>query len=76
MTRSSHRALLGLAATGMLVAALVLGGCGSKGGLDLPPGAAVPPPPPAGDPGQAYIGPDGRPVAAPAKTSPIDFLID
>jgi predicted small lipoprotein YifL len=71
--RLSPRALSRIAAVGALVAALGLAGCGRKGGLDAPPGAVADPmmaPAPATE-----IGPDGRPLP-PARTSPLDFLID
>jgi predicted small lipoprotein YifL len=68
-----------MAALGALVAALGLAGCGRKGGLDLPPDAAIADPAAVVQPGPApEIGPDGQPVAprrAPRRT-PIDFLID
>ncbi len=54
-----------------------LTGCGRKGGLDPPPVAAADPmmaPAPAPE-----IGPDGRllpPTHGPARSSPLDFLID
>src|SRR5437879_13496019 len=60
---SSGGALARVAVLAALVAALGLAGCGRKGGLDLPPSAAVSDPGPAGDPKQASaVGPDGKPV--------------
>jgi predicted small lipoprotein YifL len=62
-----------IAAVGTLVVAFGLAGCGRKGGLDAPPGAVADPmmaPAPV-----QQIGPDGRPQP-PARTSPLDFLID
>jgi predicted small lipoprotein YifL len=56
--------------------ALALAGCGRKGGLDPPPGAVLDPaltsnmPPPE-------AGPDGRTApSTPARSSPLDFLLD
>ncbi len=61
----------------LLMAALALTGCGRKGPLDLPPGAAVTAP--AGVPPQ--LGPDGQPIAAvqqppPKKHFILDPLLD
>jgi predicted small lipoprotein YifL len=77
--RSSDRILSRIAVVGALVAALGLAGCGRKGGLDPPPGAAaaIDEPTAAGSPPPG-IGPDGRPVAprGPQRPTPIDFLLD
>jgi predicted small lipoprotein YifL len=67
-----------IAVIGALAAALALAGCGRKGGLDAPPGAAVADQGAApGGPGTA-VAPDGTPIAPPAprRTTPIDWLID
>lgn len=68
----------------VLAAALSLGGCGRKGGLDLPPEAALgqqsPPPPvvpgPEGPPPLAQSGFDaqGNPIAPPGPRR--GFLLD
>ncbi len=39
--RPAAMRLPGLAALGLLAAAVALGGCGRKAGLDAPPGAAI-----------------------------------
>jgi predicted small lipoprotein YifL len=62
-----------IATAGALAVAFGLAGCGRKGGLDAPPGAIADP---MMAPASAQqIGPDGRPLP-PARTSPLDFLID
>lgn len=67
----------------LLAMALGLAGCGRKGGLDQPPGAAIEQPAAAGSEqpaggSQSGFTPDGRPVAAPGgkKRLPIDGLLD
>src|SRR5262245_22749910 len=68
-----------IAAIGALVAALGLAGCGRKGGLDPPPGAAAIDQTAAAQPGAPpELGPDGQPVPAPPprRRTLIDFLID
>jgi predicted small lipoprotein YifL len=77
VTRSTCRPLLRCATIGAVLVALALCGCGRKGPLDLPPGAAASNP--AGNPPQ--LGPDGQPVAAapqppPKKTSVLDPLLN
>ena len=47
MSPVGHRSLLRVALLAALGAALALGGCGRKAGLDPPPSAAVSPAPPA-----------------------------
>ena len=68
-----------IAVIGALVAALALAGCGRKGGLDAPPGAAAAEQGAApGGPGTA-VAPDGTamdPAQAPKRRTPIDWLID
>ena len=68
-----------IAVIGALVAALALAGCGRKGGLDAPPGAAAAEQGAApGGPGSA-VAPDGTamdPAQAPKRRTPIDWLID
>jgi predicted small lipoprotein YifL len=67
-----------MAVVGALIAALGLAGCGRKSGLDLPPSAAVSEPVTA-DPKQAYVGPDGKPVAprgGPNKPTILDWLVE
>jgi predicted small lipoprotein YifL len=74
----SELGLARIAVIGALVAALALSGCGRKGGLDAPPGAAVADQnAPPGSPGAA-VAPDGTPIApqSPRRTTPIDWLID
>lgn len=79
MNSSSRRPVVRLAVMGALVAVLGLAGCGRKGGLDPPPGAALP-----GDPalavapadGSAALGPDGQPVAPPPPPRPRTFILD
>jgi len=72
--------LVRIAAIGALAAALGLAGCGRKGGLDPPPGAAladqngttVPPP-------GAAVGPDGKLVApsqGPQRRTYLDWLLN
>ena len=74
---SAHLHLARIAAIGALVAALGLAGCGRKGGLDPPPGAAVAEPAPVPQPAPApELGPDGRPVLPPPQRTWIDWLID
>lgn len=79
MSSSSHLRLVRIAAIGALVAAFSLAGCGRKGGLDPPPGAAVTDqggvPPAAGGP---QIGPDGKPVAPKGsqQRTPLDWLLN
>jgi predicted small lipoprotein YifL len=73
----SCRPLLRCATIAVVLIGLVLGGCGRKGPLDLPPGAAVSEP--AGNPPR--LGPNGEPVAAapqppPRKTTILDPLIN
>jgi predicted small lipoprotein YifL len=66
-----------IAIIGALVAVLGLAGCGRKGGLDAPPGAAVADQNGPGGPGTA-VAPDGTPIApqAPKRRTPLDWLID
>ena len=79
--RPARSGLAGLAALGVLVAALALAGCGRKAGLDAPPMAAAGDLQTSGQPG-ASPGPApataGKPVAAaPEKRkSVLDWLID
>jgi hypothetical protein len=68
-----------IAAIGALAAALGAAGCGRKGGLDPPPGAAVYEPTGAGSAPGPAIGSEGRapaPAPPPPKRTPIDWLID
>ena len=69
-----------IATIGALVAALGLAGCGRKGGLDPPPGAAAIDQTAAAQPGAPpELGPDGQPVVTPQpprRRTLIDFLID
>ena len=66
-----------LAVIGALVAALALAGCGRKGALDPPPGAATEPPPSTScDHGASRRNADigrGRPPIAPASRKPCDL---
>jgi predicted small lipoprotein YifL len=75
-----HLRLARMATIGALVAALGLAGCGRKGGLDPPPGAAAIDQTAAAQPGAPpELGPDGQPVApvqSPRRRTLIDFLID
>jgi predicted small lipoprotein YifL len=75
----SELGLARIAVIGARVAALALAGCGRKGGLDAPPGAAVAELGAApGGPGSA-VAPDGTamdPTQAPKRRTPIDWLID
>jgi predicted small lipoprotein YifL len=67
-----------MAAVSALIAVLGLAGCGRKSGLDLPPAAAVSDPV-AGDPKQASVGPDGKPVAprsGPNRPTILDWLVE
>lgn len=68
-----RRPLRGLAVVAAMGALLVLAGCGRKGPLDPPPGAAV-------GPGGTLIevDPEGRPLAPPGqkKRIPLDVLLD
>jgi predicted small lipoprotein YifL len=66
---------------GAAIAALVLTGCGRKGGLDPPPANSYVDPAVAPVAAPEQIGPDGRPVAPqpqqpPKRWTPIDWLID
>ena len=77
--RSCELRLARIAAIGALIAALGLAGCGRKGGLDPPPGAAAIDQTAAAEPGvPPELGPDGQPVPAPPprRRTFIDFLID
>jgi predicted small lipoprotein YifL len=79
--RPARRALAGLAALGVLVAALALAGCGRKSGLDAPPMAAAGDMQTSGQPASATApapATAGKPVAAaPEKRNPfLDWLID
>jgi predicted small lipoprotein YifL len=77
--RPARRALAGLAALGVLVAALALAGCGRKSGLDAPPMAAAGDMQTSGQPASAPAPANaGKPVAAaPEKRNPfLDWLID
>jgi hypothetical protein len=70
-----------IAAIGALAAALAVTGCGRKGGLDPPPGAAVYEPTGAGPAPGPAVGPDSSapapaPAPLPPKRTPIDWLID
>jgi predicted small lipoprotein YifL len=69
-----------IATIGALVAALGLAGCGRKGGLDPPPGAAAIDQTAAAQPGAPpELGPDGQPVVTaqpPRRRTLTDFLID
>ena len=80
MIQLSGRSLARVAVVSALVAALGLAGCGRKGGLDLPPSAAVSDPGPAADPKQASaIGPDGKPIAptrGPKTPTVLDWLVE
>lgn len=61
MTSRAQAGLKQGAAASLMVLALVLGGCGRKSGLDLPPNASVAP---AGAPGQAQAQPAPDAAAA------------
>ena len=77
MSHLSGRRLARLAAIGALVAAFGLGGCGRKGGLDPPPGAAaVGPSVPAQSPQSGADGKAPVPAPGPPRRTPIDWLID
>ena len=81
-----------IAVIGALSAAFALAGCGRKGPLDPPPGAAAAEPPRAASPASlnplgdrstprspAAFDSQGRPIApsnAPKKRLPMDWLID
>lgn len=79
MSYWSELGLARIAVIGALVAAFGLAGCGRKGGLDAPPGAAAAEQGAApGGPGTA-VAPDGTamdPAQAPKRRTPIDWLID
>jgi len=81
------RAIARLATVSVMALTLALAACGRKGGLDLPPNAAVAQPGPAAAavPGQApavaapyETDPEGRPLApnGQKKRLPIDVLLD
>ena len=87
MPRSSRT--LGIAAAGLLAAALLLAACGRKGPLDLPPSSTVQPPSSDGQAGSGdtsaqrgappmEYGANGKPLAPRGhkKKLPVDFLID
>ncbi|MCC6775767.1 MAG: lipoprotein [Hyphomicrobiales bacterium] len=63
------------AAVVALVAALGLAGCGRKGGLDAPPGAAIPESVASAPNAPPPTGPNGQPLPPPRRT-PLDWLID
>ena len=78
MIQSSNGALARMAIIGAMVAALALTGCGRKGPLDLPPAAAISEPG-VGEPKQASVGPDGKPVAprtGPNRPTILDWLVE
>ena len=72
--------LVRIAAIGALVAALGLAGCGRKGGLDPPPGAAVADQGAVAQPVPGTeVGPDGRvapPPPGPQRRTFLDWLLD
>jgi predicted small lipoprotein YifL len=81
VTQTCNAGLARIAVVGALVAALGLAGCGRKTGLDPPPDAEAPrrggavAPDPNSPPQNAGVGPDGRPIAAPAGAKrPIPWL--
>lgn len=73
MIRPSDRTLVRLVAVATFIAALTLGGCGRKGGLDAPPSSlpASPPPQASNSPsgpsfiGSNFAGPTGSTGSAP-----------
>ncbi|HXD44874.1 MAG TPA: lipoprotein [Pseudolabrys sp.] len=69
MSRFLDRPMLRMAAAGALIACLALAGCGRKGPLDPPPGAAVvdenEPPPRTG-----LVAPIMSPIGSAGKVSP------
>jgi predicted small lipoprotein YifL len=75
--RPARSGLAGLAALGVLVAALGLAGCGRKAGLDAPPMAAAGDLQTSGQPAPASAT-AGKPIAAaPEKRKTfLDWLID
>jgi predicted small lipoprotein YifL len=77
VTNLPRSVLLKTAAIGLAVCAFALAGCGRKGGLDPPPGAAIADQPVAGQP-RAAPGADGKPAAPQGakQRTPIDWLID
>lgn len=85
MTVQVSRLVARMAAIGVLALALGLAACGRKGGLELPPSAAIDQPPTAQSgaapdqaPGQSGFSTDGRPMAQPGakKRLPMDPLVD
>jgi predicted small lipoprotein YifL len=83
VTQTGNAGLARIAVVAALVAALGLAGCGRKTGLDPPPSAETPTPrrsgaatpDPSGPPQNTGLGPDGRPIAAPAGAKrPIPWL--
>jgi len=68
--RLCDRPLSRLALLGVLVAALGLGACGRKAGLDPPPSSSV-----ADEPG-ANAGEEAKPAPTSKKSLPIDVLLN
>ena len=68
-----------IAAIAVPITALGLGGCGRKGGLDLPPGATSAGTSVSRPDLEPAIGPDGRVIApsqGPKRNTPLDFLLN
>ena len=78
MTRPFARYAVRLAVLGMV--ALACAGCGRKGSLDLPPGAALEaPPPPGTEPAVPAVTPGSNlppPPRGQKKQLPMDVLLD
>ena len=81
--QSPRSTLARFAALGALAAALMLAGCGRKGGLDAPPMAAAGDLQANGQPGPGVtpgrtLGPDGKPASPSAekRKTLLDWLID
>ena len=70
LSRFLDRPMLGIAAAGALIACLALAGCGRKGPLDPPPGAASAVEPQAQPPQSGLVAPIMSPIGSAGKASP------
>ena len=76
MLSTDRRIVRHIVLAGLLAAAVGLSGCGRRGPLEPPPGAAVTAPAPGGT-ATAQDGDADEPAAIPRSTrsSPLDFLL-
>jgi predicted small lipoprotein YifL len=79
LSSSSGLCLARIVVIGALVAALGLGGCGRKAGLDPPPGATAAETSPSRPDLEPAIGPDGKVIETPQgpkRSTFIDWLLN